>query len=154
MSLLGPCQAPAPLLLPNAELPLLNMLHVSPNKSELGEERKTLHCVAPGPEKSGILKHKCMLHKRVELFLRSLFLRSLLPIYRNQDCLRPQALPPLPQLLGPSPFTSLSLSPGLPQSYGVSACSEAPHIHLCHKVYSAPMGSQAQRPQRLGEPQR
>lgn len=58
-----------------------------------------------------------------------------------------------PQLLGPSPFTSLSLSVGLPQSfYGVSACSEAPHIHLCRKVYSAPMGSQTLRPLRLESP--
>lgn len=63
-----------------------------------------------------------------------------------------------PQLLGPSPFPSLSLPPGLNQSfYGASARSEAPphtHTHICRKVYSAPMGSQALRPQRLGEPQR
>lgn len=83
-----------------------------------------------------------MLNKRVKLFLPHSSSVPSSPSTRINTVSGHKSFHVFPQLLGPSPFTSLSLSLGLTQSfYGASACSEAPHTHTCRKVYSAPVGS-------------
>ena len=101
---------------------------------------------SPGPEKSGILEHKCMLNKRVELFLPSLILRSLLPIYQNQDYFLPQVLPRLPAT--PRTLTLPKSEPltGSSQSFhGASACSEVPPTwpHPPLTGWAPPLGAPA-----------